>query len=89
MACSRIQIGSGVCGTSAAERRAIVVPNVEEFPGHIACSSLSRSEVVVPLLVHDEVKLVLDIDSESLNDFSELDVEWLGQYLDILQRHFA
>lgn len=50
---------------------------------------LSRSEVVVPLLVQDAVKLVLDIDSESLNDFSELDVEWLGQYLDILQRHFA
>lgn len=66
-ACYRIHKGKGVCGTSWAEARTLIVPNVEQFPGHIACSSLSRSEIVVPILANGQVKGVLDIDSNLLN----------------------
>lgn len=72
-ACYRIRKGKGVCGTAWAETRTLVVPNVDLFPGHIACSSLSRSEIVVPLLANGEVKGVLDIDSNQLNHFDETD----------------
>lgn len=72
-ACYRIRKGKGVCGTAWAETRTLVVPNVDLFPGHIACSSLSRSEIVVPLLANGEVKGVLDIDSDQLNHFDETD----------------
>lgn len=72
-ACYRIRKGKGVCGTAWAEACTLVVPNVDLFPGHIACSSLSRSEIVVPLLVNGEVKGVLDIDSDQLNHFDETD----------------
>lgn len=72
-ACYRIRKGKGVCGTAWAEARTLVVPNVDLFPGHIACSSLSRSEIVVPLLANGEVKGVLDIDSDQLNHFDETD----------------
>lgn len=67
----------GVCGTAWARKQTVVVPDVEQFVGHIACSSLSRSEIVVPLRKDDEVVGVLDIDSEQLNMFDEIDQKWL------------
>ncbi len=73
LACTRIKFGRGVCGTAWKERRSVVVPNVEEFPGHIACSSASRSEIVVPMFRNGEVFAVLDIDSEKLSTFDETD----------------
>lgn len=72
-ACARIPFGRGVCGTAAAERRTIVVADVHEFPGHIACDSASNSEIVIPLIKNDKVIGVFDIDSPSLNRFSEED----------------
>ena len=78
VACTRIRKGRGVCGTSWDENRTVIVPNVHEFPGHIACSSLSNSEIVVP--VFDEcgnVTGVLDIDSRDFDTFDETDAEWL------------
>ena len=78
VACTRIRKGRGVCGTSWNENRTVIVPNVHEFPGHIACSSLSNSEIVVP--VFDEcgnVTGVLDIDSRDFDTFDETDAEWL------------
>ncbi|GAB3268656.1 GAF domain-containing protein [Larkinella harenae] len=74
IACTRIQFGKGVCGASYARKETILVPDVEQFPGHIACSSLSKSEIVVPVFdQHGEVAMVLDVDSDQLNDFSEVD----------------
>lgn len=80
VACTRIRKGRGVCGTSWDEARTVIVPNVHEFPGHIACSSLSNSEIVVP--VFDEcgnVTGVLDIDSRDFGTFDETDAEWLEE----------
>ena len=77
VACIHIGYGKGVCGTAWKERRSIVVPDVEQFPGHIACSSESRSEIVVPVIQHDRVVAVLDIDSRELGTFDEIDKEWL------------
>ena len=77
VACTRIGFGKGVCGTSWSRRETIVVPNVHEFPGHIACSSLSQSEIVVPMFRGDEVCAVLDIDSKELATFDETDKDWL------------
>ena len=80
VACTRIRKGRGVCGTSWNENRTVIVPNVHEFPGHIACSSLSNSEIVVP--VFDEcgnVTGVLDIDSRDFDTFDETDAEWLEE----------
>ena len=80
VACTRIRKGRGVCGTSWNENRTVIVPNVHEFPGHIACSSLSNSEIVVP--VFDEcgnVTGVLDIDSRDFGTFDETDAEWLEE----------
>ena len=79
VACTRIGFGKGVCGTSWKERKTIVVENVEQFPGHIACSSESKSEIVVPLMKNNEVIGVLDIDSERLATFDQTDKEWLEQ----------
>jgi L-methionine (R)-S-oxide reductase len=85
VACTRIRKGKGVCGTSWAEARTLIVPDVEAFPGHIACSSLSRSEIVLPLFNKEGitgvrgVAGVLDIDSERLNEFDEEDQRWLEQ----------
>lgn len=73
VACTRIGFGKGVCGTSWSRRETIVVPNVHEFPGHIACSSLSQSEIVVPMFRDNEVYAVLDIDSKELSTFDETD----------------
>ena len=77
VACTRIEFGKGVCGTSWKEQRTIIVPDVEDFPGHIACSSLSRSEIVVPIKQNREVIGVIDIDSEHLNTFDETDAKQL------------
>ena len=78
VACTRIRCGRGVCGTAWKERRTLIVPDVEQFPGHIACSSLSRSEIVVPLFSNDgEVQAVLDIDSKELATFDDVDRQYL------------
>ena len=77
VACSRIPFGRGVCGTSWQRKESIVVPDVEKFPGHIACSSQSRSEIVVPIFRGEEVIAVLDIDSRELNAFDDIDRESL------------
>lgn len=83
-ACFRIRRGRGVCGTAWAESRTQVVPDVEQFPGHIACSSLSRSEIVVPFIVQGEVVGVLDIDSDQLNQFDETDRHYLEQVVQLI-----
>jgi len=77
VACTRIKKGRGVCGTSWAEAKSIIVADVEKFPGHIACSSLSRSEIVVPVIRNNEVVAVLDVDSEALDHFDETDQKYL------------
>ena len=88
IACYDIKRGRGVCGTAWQENRTIVVPDVEEFPGHIACSSLSRSEIVVPLRNADgEVIGVLDIDSKELATFDDVDAQWLEQIARSIERH--
>ena len=79
VACTRIGFGKGVCGTAWEEKRTIVVEDVEQFPGHIACSSESKSEIVVPLYKGEEVIGVLDIDSEHLTTFDATDQLWLEQ----------
>ncbi|WP_293309007.1 GAF domain-containing protein [Pedobacter sp. UBA5917] len=84
VACTRIKKSKGVCGTSWAEAQTIIVPDVEEFPGHIACASASRSEIVLPLIVNGEVIGVLDVDSEFLNKFDETDRVYLEQVIAIL-----
>ncbi len=77
LACTRIKFGRGVCGTAWKEKRSVIVPDVEEFPGHIACSSASKSEIVVPIFCNDEVVAVLDIDSEKLATFDDTDKKYL------------
>ena len=84
LACSRIAYGRGVCGTAWKEHTTQVVPNVEKFPGHIACSSASKSEIVVPLIKEGEVTAVLDIDSEHLATFDDTDRHWLEKIAEIL-----
>ena len=79
VACTRIGFGKGVCGTTWKEKKTIVVEDVEQFPGHIACSSESKSEIVVPLMKNGEVIGVLDIDSDRLATFDAIDKEWLEQ----------
>ena len=83
-ACYRIHKGRGVCGTAWAEARTQVVADVEQFPGHIACSSLSKSEIVVPLIAQGEVVGVLDIDSDRLNSFDDTDRYYLEQVTQLL-----
>lgn len=83
-ACNRIKIGSGVCGTAFEEGRTLVVPDVEKFPGHIACDSLSKSEIVVPIICNDKKIGVLDLDSYSLNRFNEVDKENLEEIVRLL-----
>ncbi len=80
VACMHIGFGKGVCGTAWKKAETVVVPDVEEFPGHIACSSLSRSEIVVPVFDEEKkVKAVLDIDSKELGTFDETDAHWLEE----------
>lgn len=87
LACTRIRKGKGVCGTAWAEETTQVVPDVEQFPGHIACSSASRSEIVVPIKKDGEVIAVLDIDSAELNTFDEIDQKYLEQAVEYLVLH--
>lgn len=84
LACSRIAYGRGVCGTAWKEARTQVVPDVEQFPGHIACSSASKSEIVVPMFKDGKVVAVLDIDSEHLATFDETDKLWLERIVENL-----
>lgn len=79
IACTRISLGRGVCGTAWKEKRTLVVPDVEQFPGHIACSSDSKSEIVVPIVKQGKVMGVLDIDSDRLNSFDEVDAQYLEE----------
>lgn len=84
VACTRIQSGKGVCGASFQEKKTIVVKDVDEFPGHIACSSLSKSEIVVPIIKNGDVKMVLDIDSDQLNDFDAIDQKYLEKLAELI-----
>jgi GAF domain-containing protein len=84
VACTRISYGKGVCGTSWKESKTQIVPNVDEFQGHIACSSLSKSEIVVPLLKDGSVKAVLDVDSDILENFDETDARFLEKIVALL-----
>ena len=79
VACTRIKKGRGVCGKCWENKRTLIVADVEKFPGHIACSSLSRSEIVIPVLNNNEVVAVLDADSEALNHFDETDKKYLEE----------
>lgn len=85
VACTRIKFGRGVCGTAWKEKRSIVVEDVEKFPGHIACSSASRSEIVVPIFSNGEVVAELDIDSEKLATFDETDKLYLEKIVESLR----
>jgi GAF domain-containing protein len=84
VACTRINKGRGVCGTSWAQAETLVVPDVEQFPGHIACSSLSKSEIVVPVIKNGEVLAVLDVDSDTLDQFDETDKQFLEQIVGLI-----
>ena len=84
LACTRIAYGRGVCGTAWKERRTAVVPDVEQFPGHIACTAASRSEIVVPVIRDGEVTAVLDIDSVHLDTFDQTDAEFLNRMVELL-----
>ncbi|GAA3964749.1 GAF domain-containing protein [Mucilaginibacter dorajii] len=85
VACTRISLGKGVCGTAWQKAETLVVPDVEAFPGHIACSSLSQSEIVVPVFHNGEVVGVLDVDSELLDQFDETDAKFLEQVVKLIQ----
>jgi GAF domain-containing protein len=85
VACTRIRKGKGVCGTSWAEAKTLIVPDVEQFPGHIACSSLSKSEIVVPVIRNGKVLGVLDVDSVDLNTFDETDKKYLEEIISLLE----
>ena len=85
IACTRIDFGKGVCGTAWKERKTILVPDVEKFPGHIACSSASKSEIVLPAFKENEVALVLDVDSDSLDDFDSIDQRALEELMRIVE----
>lgn len=87
VACTRIAQNKGVCGKAWHEARTIVVPDVDAFPGHIACSAASKSEIVVPLILNNEVLAVLDVDSEHLNYFDETDSKWLQKVVDLLVKN--
>ena len=84
VACTRIKKGRGVCGTAWEKQETLIVPDVEQFPGHIACSSLSKSEIVVPVLRENGVVAVLDVDSEELNNFDKTDQFYLQRIVDLI-----
>jgi len=86
VACTRIKKGRGVCGASWQQQKTLLVPDVEKFPGHIACSSLSKSEIVVPVFNHHEVVAVLDVDSDAYDQFDETDKEYLEEMVQLI--HF-
>ncbi len=84
VACTRIKKGRGVCGKCWENKRTLIVADVEKFPGHIACSSLSRSEIVIPVIKNNEVVAVLDVDSEALNHFDETDKKYLEEIVGMI-----
>lgn len=84
IACTRINFGKGVCGTAWKEKKTQLVPDVDAFPGHIACSSASKSEIVVPVFKEDKVEMVLDVDSDKLADFDEIDQKYLEELMGVL-----
>ncbi len=86
IACTRIRIGKGVCGTAWQQKKTLIVPNVDEFPGHIACNPASKSEIVLPAFKNGEVALVLDIDCDKLNDFDKTDEQYLQQLMRMIER---
>lgn len=86
VACTRIQFGKGVCGKSWKDRSVILVPDVDQFPGHIACSSLSKSEIVLPLFKDNDVAMIMDLDSDQLDDFSEIDEKYLGEIVRLIEK---
>ena len=85
LACTRIPFSKGVCGAAATEQRTLVVPNVNQFPGHIACSSDSKSEVVVPLVKDGVTQMVLDVDSDLMDDFDTTDAQYLEQIMELIK----
>lgn len=85
VACTRIKYGKGVCGTAWKEGRPIIVPDVEQFPGHIACSVSSRSEIVIPVFRQEHVVAVLDVDSEHLNHFDKTDEKYLSEITELIK----
>jgi L-methionine (R)-S-oxide reductase len=85
VACTRIRKGKGVCGSSWAEAKTLIVADVEKFPGHIACSSLSKSEIVVPVIRNNKVLAVLDVDSSDLNTFNETDQLYLEEIINYIE----
>ncbi|KXO81676.1 MAG: GAF domain-containing protein [Proteobacteria bacterium] len=85
IACTRIAIGRGVCGSAWQQQQVIIVPDVDQFPGHIACSSASRSEIVLPMMKNGECLGVLDIDSSELNQFDEVDAKYLKQLIVMIE----
>ena len=86
VACTRIKLGQGVCGASWEKAEVIVVPNVDEFPGHIACASASKSEIVLPLWLNGEIIGVLDVDSEHLAHFDDIDAKYLKEIVRLLDK---
>ena len=88
VACTRIAFNRGVCGASYTRRETILVPDVEAFPGHIACSSASRSEIVVPVFKNEQVVMVLDVDSDQLDDFDETDKRYLEKLANLMATWF-
>lgn len=88
-ACIRIPYGKGVCGTAVKEKKTMLVPNVNEFPGHIACDAQSQSEIVIPMISNGKVIGVLDIDSPIINRFDETDQHYLEKFVDILVEHIS
>lgn len=86
IACTRISFGKGVCGAAWKEKKVILVPDVDQFPGHIACSSASKSEIVLPAFKNGEVALVLDVDSDKLNDFDTVDEAALQKLMRTVER---
>ena len=85
VACTRIKKGRGVCGSSWAIAKTLIVPDVEQFPGHIACSSLSRSEIVVPVIRNNKVVAVLDVDSKEYNQFDSTDQQYLEEIVSLIE----
>ena len=88
VACTRIKKGKGVCGASWAQEQTLIVPDVDLFPGHIACSAASKSEIVIPIIRNERVIGVLDIDSAELNSFDETDASYLAQILRLIEFNF-
>lgn len=84
VACTRIKKGRGVCGTSWAEAKTLIVPDVEKFPGHIACSSLSKSEIVIPVIRNNEVVAVLDVDASEYDQFDKTDQQYLEEIVTLI-----